>query len=139
MKINNHLTHAGNAAWQTADQVVLVAIVDAHVRVSRRYQHRVDAAIPLLESAETGVHRIASGHRIIEVAVVHPHLWLHEAAPRPFDCGNVIARRVVADANEACGAPIRNIGEPLLVPPASARLRSSLPSSSHDQTIGSAD
>ena len=115
MEIGDHLPHAGDASRHAADQVVLVAVIDAHVRIGGPDQHRVDSAIALLQIIEIAIDGVLVRDRIVEIAVLHHHLRLNEAGLRPLQRGQVITRAVVADANAAFIAPVVNIGQPGVV------------------------
>ncbi len=88
MKVGDHLFHAFDAAGHGAHHVVLIAVVDAHVRIGRPDENRIDAAVSLLEVVEIAIDRVLAGDRIVEVAVVHHHLRLNEAGLGPLQFGH---------------------------------------------------
>lgn len=67
MEIGDHLFHAGNATGHTANHVVLVAVIDAHVRVGRPDQDGVDPAVSLLEIVDITVDGVLAQDGIIKV------------------------------------------------------------------------
>ena len=79
MKVANHLPHSGHSARHAADQIVLVAVIDAHVRIGRPDQHRVDSAVALFQIIEIAIDGVLARDRIVEVAVLNHHLRLNEA------------------------------------------------------------
>ena len=96
-----------------SNHVELVAIVDAHVGIGGPDQHRVDAAIALLEIVEIAIDGVLAGDGIVEVAILHHHLRLDEAGLRPLERGQIIARTVIADADAPLGAPVLKVLQPV--------------------------
>ncbi len=96
-----------------AQQVELVAVVDADVRVDGPEQDAVDAAVALLQVVEVAVHGVAARDGIVEVAVLHHHLRLDEAALRPLEFGAGIDLAGESGADTSFGAIARDLGEPL--------------------------
>jgi hypothetical protein len=47
VKVVNHLANARNAARHRANHVVLIPVVDAHVRIGRPDEHGIDSAVAL--------------------------------------------------------------------------------------------
>src|SRR6201987_5994591 len=76
MEVRNHLAHARYATRHGADHVVLVAVVDSHVRVRRPDDHGVYSAVSLLEIIKITVDRVAVRYWVVEIAVLHHHLRL---------------------------------------------------------------
>ena len=66
MEVGNHLRTPATPPGMAADQVVLIAIVDAHIRISRPDQDGIDAAVALFEIVEVSVHRVLARDRIVE-------------------------------------------------------------------------
>ena len=91
VKIRNHLPHAGNSSRHAANHVVLIAVVDSHVRISRPDQHRIDSSVALFQIVEIAIDGVAVGDGIIEIAVLHHHLGLEETGLCPLECGEVVA------------------------------------------------
>ena len=83
MEVGNHLTHAGDTARHAANHVMLVAVVYAHVGISRPDKYRIYAAVALLQIIEVVVNGVLACDGVIEKAVLHHHLRLHEAGLRP--------------------------------------------------------
>ena len=106
VKIVDHLLQAGDAAGHVARQIVLVAIVDADVRIDGPDQHAVDAAVALFQIVEIAVDRVLAGDRIVEVAILDHHLRLHEVALRPLQLGAIVLGVVVADADQLLVPPV---------------------------------
>ena len=131
MEVRNHLPHARNTSWHGADHVVLVAVVDSHVRIRGPDQHRIDSAVSLFQIIEITIHRVAVRDRIVEITVFDHHLRLKKAGLRPLECRQVVARAVVADANPAFIAPMPNVGQPGIMLILSARRGSTFPRAFH--------
>ena len=115
VKVGDHLPHAGDATRHRANHVVLIAIVDAHIRICGPDQYRVDAAVAFLEIVEIAIDRIFARDRIVEIAILDHHLRLDEARLRPRQRRDFVARAVVADSNETFHAPVPDVGEPRIV------------------------
>jgi len=90
MKIGNHLPHARYTSGHAANHVMLVPVIDAHIRIRRPDQHRINAAISLFEIVEISIHRIFVGYRIVKIAVFHHHLWLNKTGLGPLERGHVV-------------------------------------------------
>src|SRR6202789_4739134 len=83
MEVVDHFADALDAPRHGADHVMLVAVIDTHVGISRPDEHRVDASVTLIEIIEVAVHRVLARLWIIEVAILHHHLRLYETGLRP--------------------------------------------------------
>ena len=94
------------------EQVELVAVVDANVRINRPDEHRIDAAVALVEIVQIAVDGVARANRIVEVAVLDHHLRLDKTALRPLQFRAIVFGAVVADAGEALGPPLFDVGQP---------------------------
>ena len=123
-----------DAAGHGANHVLLIAIVDAHIWIGRPDEHRVDAAVTLLEIVEVAIDRVLAGDGVVEVAVVHHHLRLNEAGLGPLKRGHCIAIAVVADTDAALGTPVGHSFEPLLVSIRSAWRAAPFPGKVHGET-----
>ena len=139
MEIRNHLPHARYAARHGADHIVLVAVVDSHVRIRGPDEHRINSAVSLFQVIEVTIYRVAVRHRIVEITVLHHHLRLEKAGLGPLECGQVVAQAIVADTNPALVAPMTNVGQPGIMLILSARRRSTFPCTFHIQAAGSGD
>ena len=107
VKIRHHLAHAGDAARHGADHVQLIAVVDAQIGIGGPDEHRIDAAIALLEIVQIAVHRVFAARRIVEVAILHHHLRLDEARSASIcSAGRVISRAVIADIDSPLHPPV---------------------------------
>ena len=93
---------------------MLVAIIDAHIRVSRPDEHSVDAAKPLLQIIEVAVDGIFAGDRIIEISLLDHHLRLDKGRLCPLESRQFISLRAVADADLPLCAPVGQVLEPLI-------------------------
>ena len=114
----------------------MVAVIDAHIRIGGPEEYGVDSAVALFEIAKIPIDGVSARDRIIEIAVVDHHLWLHEARLSPPERGQIISRTAVADANAPFVPPVGDIGEPCFVFALCAGLRPTLPSAFHYQTVG---
>ena len=141
MEVGNHLANSRNAARHAANQVVLVAVVDAHVRVGRPDQDRIDSAEALVEIVEVAVDGVLARDRIVEVAVVDHHLRLDETGLRPLELRAIVAGTVVADADAALVAPVADVGQPRFVLVRATELGAGEPEifHGHAQAIGCGD
>ena len=115
MKVRNHLFHTGNASRHGINHVELIAVVDTHVRIGRPNQHRVNSSVSGLQIVEISIHRVLPGDRVIEIAVLHHHLRLNEAALSPLQGRNLVARAVVSDPDSSFCAPMGNVTQPCFV------------------------
>src|SRR5487761_1081848 len=115
MKISHHLTHTLHTARHRAHHILLISIVDTHIRIGSPYEHSIDAPIAFLQIIEIPIYGVLAGDWIVEVTIEHHHLWLDETGLCPFQSAPFIARRIISDANEALPAPMCHIVEPLLV------------------------
>ena len=97
MEIADHLADAGRAAGQVAQQVVLVAIVDADVRVNRPKQDGVDSAVAFVEVIEIAIDRVLAGDRVVEIAVFDHALRLDIRPLCPAKLGAAVLGIVVFD------------------------------------------
>ncbi len=84
MEVGDHLPHACHTSRHAADQVMLIAIVDAHVRISGPDQNRVDATVALVQIIEIAVHRVLVRHWIVKITVLHHHLRLKKTGLCPL-------------------------------------------------------
>ena len=112
MEVGHHLFDAGQPAGHVAEQVVLVAIVDADVRIDRPDQHRVDPAVASRQIVEVAVHRVLTELGIIEVPLFDHHLRLDEVALRPPQFRPLIFGAVVLDAFAFGVAPTGHFAQP---------------------------
>src|SRR6266481_2486242 len=78
VKIRDHLTYSGDASWHAANHVVLVAVVDAYVGISRPDQDGIDSSETLHRVIDVPVNRIPVRDRIVKKAVLDHHLRLNE-------------------------------------------------------------
>ena len=115
MEVRDHLAYPRHAARHGPNQVVLIAVVDAHVRIRRPDQHCIDSAVALFKIVEITVDRVSVRDRIVKIAVFHHHLRLEKARLGPLERGQVVARAIVADSNPAFVAPVADVGQPGIV------------------------
>ena len=134
MKIGDHLPNSRDPAGHAANHVMLIAVVDSHVRIGRPDQYRIDPSISLLQIIEITVHGIAMCDRIVEVAIFHHHLRLEETGLRPLQSGEVIPRAVVANSNATLVAPMLNVGKPRSMLVLRAWFGTALPRPLHRET-----
>lgn len=106
VKISDHLPDAGCAARHGEDHVQLIAVVDAQIGIGGPDDHRIDAAIALVEIVQIPGHGVFAACRIIEVAIFHHHQRLDKTRSRPFESGGGISRAVIADINSPLHPPV---------------------------------
>ena len=109
MEVIHHFAHTWNAARHGADQVVLVAIIDAHIRIGRPDKNCIDAAKSLLEIIEVAVNRVFAGNRIIEISLLDHHLRLDKGRLRPFESRQLISLRAIANADLPLCTPMGEV------------------------------
>src|SRR6185312_138156 len=112
MEVGDHPADTFDASGHIVKKIELVAIVDAHVRVSGPDEDSVDTAEALLEIVEIAVHGVLASRRIEKVAILNHHLRLHVAALRPLQLRTVVFGAVIADPLELLGAPALHTGKP---------------------------
>src|SRR5208283_6078121 len=78
MEVGDHLLHAGNTTGHAANHVVLISVVNSHVRVSWPDQNRINTAVAFLEVVEVSVYGVLPWDGIIEEPILHHHLGLHK-------------------------------------------------------------
>ena len=101
---------------------MLISVIDAHVRIGGPDEHRVDSAIALLDIIEITIDGVFMGDRIVEISILHHHLWLKKARLRPLERRQVIPRAVIPYANAAFITPVSNVGQPSIMLILSTRL-----------------
>jgi hypothetical protein len=79
VEICDHLLHTGHASGHGADHVVLIPVIDAHIRIGGPDEHRIDSAITLLDIIEIAIDGVLVGDRIVEISILDHHLWLKKA------------------------------------------------------------
>ena len=58
VEIVDHFLHAVQSARHVVEQVVLVAVIDADVRIDRPDQHRIDPAVTCFQIVEIAINRV---------------------------------------------------------------------------------
>jgi hypothetical protein len=111
--------HAGDAAGHVSNQIVLVAIVDAEVRIAVPEEHGVDAAETPLEIVEEAVDFVPARFGIVERSVVNHEKVLDDRAVRPGELGTRVLEVVVACADQPLAPKVAQVREP---PSGSARI-----------------
>jgi hypothetical protein len=99
MEVGNHLPYPGNTSRHAANHVVLIPIVDSHVRVGWPDQDRINTAVALLKVVKVPVHGVLPRDGIIKVPILNHHLGLHETRLRPFQGGQIVPSTIVANTN----------------------------------------
>ena len=84
MKIGDHLADARDSARQGANQVMLIAIIDAQIGVGRPDQNCIDSAIALQRVVNIAIYGVAVSRRIVEKTIFDHHLRLNETGLRPL-------------------------------------------------------
>ena len=102
MQLRRHIGNAVKPTGHDTEEVKLVAVINADVRVRRPHEDRVDAAVARAEVVEEPVHGVALG-RVVKVAVVRVHLRLNVRGLRP---------RKLVDAKDAALVP--DLGQSLV-------------------------
>src|ERR1700682_3580227 len=139
VKIGNHLTHARYSTWHGANHVVLVAIVDTHIRIRRPNQNSVNAPIPLFQIVQVPIHRVAICTGIIKVTIFDHHLRLNKTRLRPLQFRKLVARPFIADPNAPLVAPVPYVRQPIFMLGIGTGRRSTLPGTFHAQARGTWD
>ena len=135
MEVRNHLSHARNAARHAANQVMLIPVVDPHIRMGRPDQHRVDSPVPPLQIVHVPVHGVVPRHRIVEVAILNHHLRLNETGLRPLERRKVVAGTVIPCADTAFIPPMADVGQSRFVFGLAAEFDATRPKIFHCQTF----
>jgi hypothetical protein len=135
MEVRNHLSHARNAARHAANQVMLIPVVDPHIRMGRPDQHRLDSPIPPLQIVHVPVHGVVPRHRIVEVAILNHHLRLNETGLRPLERRKVVAGTVIPCADTAFIPPMADVGQSRFVFGLAAEFDATRPKIFHCQTF----
>ena len=113
VKIGDHLSEASEPAGHVAQEVELVAIVDADVGIDGPEQHAIDAAVAMVEIGEEAVDGVAAGLGVVEVAVFHHGLRLDEAALGPLQFGALVEFAVQAGADTTLLTVLLQLLQPL--------------------------
>ena len=74
VQLRRHLLHAVEPAGHRTEEVELVAVVDADVRVGGPEEDRIDAAVAPLEVREEALDSVVAAHFIKEEAIVRVDL-----------------------------------------------------------------
>ena len=93
---------AWNLAW-------LTSVSYTHLDVYKRQ------AITFVQIVEITINGVLVGEGIVEKAIMHHHLRLHEAGLCPLERGILVARGIEANADETLRAPMRNVGQPVVM------------------------
>ena len=101
-------------ARQAARQVELVAVVHPDVGVHAPQQHAVQAAEARFQIIKVAVDGVAARDGIVEVAVLHHHLRMHEVALRPLQFRPAVVGVVVADAGQVFAPPVLQLRNPVV-------------------------
>ena len=113
VQIVHHFLERGEAAGHVAQEVELVAVVDADVGIDGPEEDGIDAAVAAVEVVEETVDGVPAGGGVVEVAVFHHGLGLDEGALRPLEFGARVEVAGETGADAAFGAVARDLGEPL--------------------------
>ena len=105
MELVDHFADARDAARQIAVHIVLIAIVDADVRIDGPEQNGVDAAVALVDVVEIAIDRVFARDRVVEIPILDHHLRLNERRLAPFQLGTLILGIVIFDALAGVVAP----------------------------------
>jgi len=104
--------HAGNTSKHASNHVVLIAIIDAQVRIGRSDENRINTAIALLQIVQVSVYRVLARGWVIEIVVLDHHPGLDETRLCPLQGGQIVPGSVVADPNTTFRPPVGDVGEP---------------------------
>ena len=112
VKLLDDLAQRGKSSRQIAQQVELVAVVHAEVRIHRPNQHCVNRTDAPLEVREKNVHGVLAFFGVVERAVPHEQLALGEDALRPGEFRTLVERALVMIFSQAIFAPLLDSGAP---------------------------
>ncbi len=97
VEIGDHLAQPRQAAGHVVQQVMLIAIVDADVRIDRPDEHGINAAIAGLQVVEIAIDRVFARHGVVEVPLFDHNLGLDEATLRPGQFAPAVLGTVVTN------------------------------------------
>ena len=83
MKICNHLAHARDSAGHRTNHVVLIAIVDAHIRIGWPDEDGINSSIALHSIVDISIHSVVIANWVVQEAIVNHHLRLDETGLGP--------------------------------------------------------
>src|SRR5579875_58863 len=114
MEIRYHLFDAGEATWHAHDHVELIAVVNAHVRISRPNKYCINTTVAPFQIVKVTVYSVFFCHRIMEVAILHHHLRLNKTALFPLQDRIAVAPIIEyqPSTNRALEAPVLDVFEP---------------------------
>src|SRR6516164_3140556 len=112
MKVGDHLAKRGDTAGHVAQEIELVAIIDADVGIYRPEQDTIDAAVAFIEVIEVAIDGVAAGYGIVEIAVLDHGLRLHETALCPGEGGARVDFGIESGAGALFVTPGADVAEP---------------------------
>ena len=112
MKIRNHLLDPSDATGHGANHVVLIAVVDADVRIHWPDQNGIDATVALPQVVQIFIDGVVSRVGVVEVAVLDHHLGLDETGLSPLEFGPLVFLLRIAGANPCLHAPMGDVVQP---------------------------
>src|ERR1039458_3853224 len=115
MEVCDHLFHAGDPSRHGTDHIELVSVVDAHVRIRRPNQYRVNSSVARMQIVEIAIDRVLPGNRIIEITILNHHLRLNEAALSPLKGRNLVASAFLSVSDSSSRPPVCDVVQPGLM------------------------
>src|SRR5580704_2396814 len=105
MEVIHHFAHTWGAARQGTNQVVLIAVINPHVRIGGPDEDRIDATNSVLQIVKVAIDRVFAGYRIIKISLLDHHLRLHEGRAGPLESRQSVSLGAVAYADLALCTP----------------------------------
>src|SRR5579885_282038 len=105
MELLDHLAQAGNSAGQVAQEIKLIAIVNAEVGIDMPDQNGVNRADTAFGVGEKAIDGVLALFRIVEAAIPDKQLHLRKDMLRPFEVRALVLGRVEAEESSLTISP----------------------------------
>ena len=115
MKIGDHLLDPCDAPRQGTNHVVLVAVVNANIRIHRPDEHGVNATVTLLQIVQVSINGVMSRAGVVEEAVFDHHLRLDETGLRPLEFRSFIFLPGITCPDPCLHPPMGDVLQPSFV------------------------
>src|SRR6266550_5026796 len=105
VKLLNHLTNRGNAAREIAQQIELIAIINAEVGIDVPNQDGIDRTNATFRVVQKTVHRVFARFGVIKGAIPDEHLDLGENLLGPGEFRPLVFGIIVVETDQLAGTP----------------------------------
>src|SRR5213594_1960868 len=112
VKLLNHLTNRGNAAREIAQQIELIAVVNAEVGIEVPNQDGIDRTNATFRVVQKTVHRVYACFGVVKRAIPDERLDLGENLLGPGQLWPLVLGIIVAETDQLAGTPRFKAREP---------------------------